>query len=76
MNRPKIILPAVVCRTLALAFGLCTNVLPWLLMFPAMGYGFFGSHGPAGTKLFVSSLTNHAFFGLGIWIGLQIAGVT
>jgi hypothetical protein len=60
---------------LALAFGLCTNVLPWLLMFPAMGYGLFGSHGPAGTKLFVSSLTSHTFFGLGIWVGLQIAGV-
>jgi hypothetical protein len=58
-----------------MAFGLCTNVLPWLLMFPAMGYGFFGSHGPAGTKLFISSLVNHALFGLGIWIGLQTAGV-
>jgi hypothetical protein len=44
-------------------------------MFPAMGYGFFGSHGPAGTKLFISSLVNHALFGLGIWIGLQTAGV-
>jgi len=60
---------------LAMAFGLCTNVLPWLLMFPAMGYGFFGSHGPAGTKMFISSLVNHALFGLGIWIGLQTAGV-
>ena len=44
----------------------CTNVLPWLLMFRAMGYGFFGAHGPAGTRLFVSSLVSHAFFGLGI----------
>jgi hypothetical protein len=23
----------------ALAFGLMTNVLPWLVMFPSMGYG-------------------------------------
>jgi hypothetical protein len=57
---------------LALAFGLCTNVLPWLLMFPAMGYGFFGSHGPAGTRLFVSSLLSHAFFGVGLWIAVLV----
>lgn len=30
----------------ALAFALCTSLLPWLLMFPAMGYGWFGKHGP------------------------------
>jgi len=60
----------------ALAFGLCTNLLPWLLMFPAMGYGFFGAHGPAGTRLFVSSLLSHAFFGLGIWIAVRIAGIS
>ena len=56
---------------LALAFGLCTNVFPWLLMFPAMGYGFFGSHGPEGTRLFVSSLVSHFLFGLGIWLAIR-----
>ena len=61
---------------LALAFGLCTNLLPWLIMFPAMGYGFFGAHGPAGTRLFLSSLMSHAFFGVGIWIGIRIVGVS
>jgi hypothetical protein len=61
---------------LTLAFGLCTNALPWLLMFPAMGYGFFGSHGPAGTRLFLSSLLGHAFFGLGIWIGVRSVGLS
>ena len=61
---------------LALAFGLCTNLLPWLIMFPAMGYGFFGAHGPAGTRLFLSSLMSHAFFGFGICVGVRIAGVS
>jgi len=56
----------------ALAFGVCTNVFPWLLMFPAMGYGFFGAHGPVGTRLFVSSLVSHVFFGLGIWLGVRV----
>jgi len=57
---------------IALAFGLCTNVLPWLLMFPAMGYGFFGTHGPDGTRLFFSSLMSHAFFGLGLWLSVRV----
>ena len=56
----------------ALAFGLSTSVLPWLVMFPAMGYGVFGTHGPEGTRLFVSSLISHAFFGLGLWLALRV----
>jgi hypothetical protein len=60
----------------AMAFGVCTSVLPWLLMFPAMGYGFFGAHGPDGTRLFVSSLVSHVLFGLGIWIGVQMISHT
>jgi DUF2938 family protein len=59
---------------LALAFGLCTNAFPWLLMFPAMGYGLFGANGPDGTRLFVSSLMSHAFFGAGLWIGTRMIG--
>lgn len=34
----------------ALAFGLFTNI-PWLLMFPTMGYGLFGTHGPPGNAV-------------------------
>lgn len=60
----------------ALAFGVCTSVLPWLLMFPAMGYGFFGAHGPAGTRLFASSMVTHVFFGLGLWIAVRILSLT
>jgi len=56
----------------ALAFALCTNLLPWLLMFPAMGYGWFGAHGPPGTRLFFSSLVTHCFYGVGLWIGVLI----
>ena len=55
----------------ALAYGLCTNALPWLLMFPSMGYGFFGSHGPPDTRLFASSLTSHAFYGVGLWLAVR-----
>jgi len=61
---------------LALAFGLMTNLLPWLVMFPSMGYGFFGVNGPAGTRLFISSFVSHAFFGVGLWIGIRAAGLS
>jgi hypothetical protein len=53
----------------ALGFALCTNLLPWLLMFPAMGYGWFGAHGPTGTRLFFSSFVTHCFYGVGLWLG-------
>ena len=49
-----------------IAYGLATNALPWLLMFPAMGFGFFGARGPAESKLLVSSGVNHLFFGVGL----------
>jgi len=58
----------------ALSFALCTNLLPWLLMFPAMGYGWFGTHGPPGTRLFLSSLVTRCFYGVGLWIGGLILG--
>ncbi len=56
----------------ALTFGVCTSVLPWFLMFPAMGFGFFGADGPEGTRLFVSSLASHACFGLGLWFATRV----
>ena len=56
----------------ALGFALCTNLLPWLLMFPAMGYGWFGTHGPAGTRLLLSSFVTHCLYGLGLWIGVLV----
>ena len=55
----------------ALGYGVSSSVLPWLLMFPAMGYGFFGIHGPKGTHLFRSSLAAHAVYGLGLWLGVR-----
>ena len=33
----------------AFGFALCTKLLLWLLMFPAMGCGWFGARGSAGT---------------------------
>lgn len=55
----------------AATFGLLTCVFPWLLMFPAMGYGAFGLTGPPGTTLFRSSLVGHLAYGAGIWFGAR-----
>src|SRR5215469_3517367 len=56
----------------AVGFALCTNLLPWLLMFPAMGYRWFGAHGPTGTRLFASSFLTHCFYGFGLWLGTSL----
>jgi hypothetical protein len=50
----------------ALVFGLLTNLLPWLWMFPAMGYGRFGRAAPPEWALTTTSCVNHAFFALGL----------
>jgi hypothetical protein len=60
----------------ALGFALCSTLLPWLLMFPAMGYGWFGTHGPQGTRLFMSSLVTHSFYGIGLWFGSSMLAKT
>lgn len=52
----------------ALGFGLGTAVLPRLIMFPAMGYGWFGTEGREGNRLFLSSLITHCFYGAGLWV--------
>jgi hypothetical protein len=54
----------------AVAFGVLSNVLPWLFMFPAMGYGFFGQHGPPEYLLFRTSLANHLGYGVGLGLAL------
>lgn len=55
---------------LSLGFGLATNALPWLGMFPSMGFGLFGRGAPAELLLVRTSFVNHAFFG----VGLALAG--
>lgn len=56
----------------AIAFGLATNALPWLVMFPAMGFGLFGLSGPEDALLFRTSLVNHLGWGLGLALALRV----
>jgi len=51
----------------AVGYGLATCVFPWFLLFPAMGFGWFGLRGPPELRLLRTSLLNHLFYGFGLW---------
>jgi hypothetical protein len=63
--------PAVSWRR-ALAFGLLTSTFSLCLLFPSAGIGFLGLKAPTLRPL-TSSLANHLFFGLGIFLGQSVA---
>lgn len=52
----------------AIGFGVATCVFPWFLVYPALGFGSFGRNGPPELKLFRTSVVNHFFYGLGLWV--------
>ncbi len=51
----------------ALIYGFATNVFPWFLMFPAMGFGFLGLRCPPERNLLAASTAKHLFYGFGLW---------
>jgi hypothetical protein len=50
----------------ATAFGIATSVLPLLVMFPSMGYGWFGLRSGEAARINRIMLLGHAAFGIGI----------
>jgi hypothetical protein len=48
------------------AFGAGTSLLPWLLLLPAFGWGWFGRRGPKGSNAFLASTVSHLPYGLGV----------
>jgi hypothetical protein len=53
-------------------FGVATTALPAFWMFPAMGFGLFGSRGPEEMRLFRTALVNHLFFGVGLALAVAL----
>ena len=49
-----------------LAFGVVTSLLPWLLLLPAFGWGWFGRRGPPGSDAVLAGLVSHLPYGLGV----------
>jgi hypothetical protein len=56
-----------------LLWGLATTVLPWFILYPAFGWGFFGSKAPRGIRPLLSTTISHLLYGLGLGIVLNIA---
>lgn len=50
----------------AILFGLSTSVLPWFMVYPAFGKGWFGSRAPKAARPILTSIVSHTFYGAGI----------
>lgn len=57
----------------AMAFGLCTVLVPLLVLQPAMGAGFASSRTATPVKNVLRSVSNHAVFGIGLYLSSLIA---
>lgn len=47
-------------------FGLATSVLPWFVLLPSFGWGWFGRRGPKGSNALLSSPLSHIPYGFGV----------
>ena len=52
----------------ALAFGVVTVLVPWLVMQPALGLGVASSKAPSPAQARLKSLMTHTVFGLGLYL--------
>ncbi len=57
----------------SLVFGLATVLLPWLVLYPAFGYGFFGVRAPLNSRPVIAPTIEHMLYGLGIGIVLNLS---
>ena len=58
-------------KYMGLVYGWITIFLPWLIMYPALGFGILGLGVDVGANNLIASLIAHSFYGLGItlWLG-------
>jgi Protein of unknown function (DUF2938) len=49
-----------------LLFGVLTSLLPWFVLLPAFGWGWFGRRGPRGANALLASPLSHIPYGLGV----------
>ena len=53
-------------------FGAATSLLPWLLLLPAFGWGWFGSRGPRGSQALLARTVSHIPYGLGVGVVMAL----
>ena len=57
----------------SLVFGLATVILPWFILYPVFGYGFFGVRAPVKSRPLIAPTIEHMLYGLGIGIVLNLS---
>jgi hypothetical protein len=53
-------------------FGAVTSLLPWLVLLPAFGWGWFGQRGPRGSNALLASTVSHIPYGLGVGVAMAL----
>jgi len=59
----------------ALVFALVLLAVPWIVMQPALGLGFFAARTPHPGITRIISISGHAAFGLGLYLGTVSIGL-
>ena len=55
-----------------LGFGVVTVLAPWLILIPGLGGGFFGAKTGRTGCVLLASLSVHAVFGIGLYLGALV----
>jgi len=55
-----------------LVWGLATVLLPWFVLFPGFGWGFFGNRSPRNVRPLLAPAIEHSVYGLGVGMVLTI----
>ena len=58
----------------ALAFGVVTTLVPFLIMQPSLGLGLAASRTPNPTQARLKSLMTHTVFGIGLYVWALLLG--
>ncbi|SAK95841.1 PF11158 family protein [Caballeronia arationis] len=53
-------------------FGAAASLLPWLVLLPAFGWGWFRRRGPRGSNALLASMVSHIPYGLGVGVVMAL----
>lgn len=53
-------------------FGLATSILPWFILLPSFGWGWFGRRGPQGSNALLASTLSHIPYGVGVGLIINL----
>jgi hypothetical protein len=56
-----------------LIWGMATVLLPWFVLFPVFGWGWFGFRAPPSVRPLLSPSVEHLLYGCGLAITLNVA---